>query len=516
MPRTLRFLAILLFVSCASSRPGPDLILSGGRVFTSDDAKPWAEAVAIKGDRIVAVGSTAEIQKLAGKATRTIALGGKVVIPGINDAHVHVPGGLDVTHIAVPDNASMNQLLERLEQEARRLPHGEWLYAEVPPALTDDSRLMRETLDTVSRNHPIILAISGGHAAVLNNTALRVFGIREDQPDTAGGSYGRTGERLNGWLYEHAFWSALARVEYRDTAALAALRRFSDEVVRYGITSAQSMPVIGVERAAALAAQSATPIRWRFIELQMARVNDAPRNAVKYIIDGTPIERGAAMSGEYADRRGQRGRINYSEGEIRRMFEAAARGGQPLLLHVSGDRAADTVFAAMKSVRADWPRQRVRIEHGDSLDAENIADAARLGVIVVQNPAHFAVPQILATRYRPQFVATLQPFRTLMDRGVHVAIGSDGPINPYLNIMFASLHPANPSEKATREQAVIAYTRGSAVAEFKEREKGTIAPGMLADLAVLSQDIFNVPAQELPKTSSVMTIIGGKVVWEVR
>jgi predicted amidohydrolase YtcJ len=252
------------------------------------------------------------------------------------------------------------------------------------------------------------------------------------------------------------------------------------------------------------------------MDVQLARVNEAPRFAVKYIIDGTPIERGAAMTSDYADRRGQRGRLNFTEAEIKRMFEVAARTNQPLLLHVVGDQALDTVFAAMKSVPADWPRLRVRIEHGDGLDSENIADAARLGVIVVQNAAHFAIRPLLSARYRPQVLANFQPFRSLIDRGVHVAIGSDGPMNPYLNIMFATTHPTNPSEAITREQAVIAYTHGSAVAEFKEREKGTIAPGMLADLAVLSQDIFNVAPQELPKTESVMTIIGGKVVWERR
>ena len=505
MLRALRCLAVLLLVSCGTSRQAPELILSGGRVFTSDAARPWAEAVAIRGDRITAAGKDADIRKLAGKATRVVALDGKVVIPGINDAHVHAPWGLDVQQVEIRDNATMNEMLQQLEEVARRTRHGDWLQATVPIALTDDPRLSRETLDTVSRNHPIVVTLFGGHAAVLNNAALLAFGIREGEPG-----------RQNGWLYEHALWSALGRVEYRPASAVASLRSFANEAIRYGITSVQNMPLMSAEKAGAYAAQSGVPLRWRFMNLELGRVNDAPRGAVKYIIDGTPVERGAAMISDYADRRGHRGRLNYTEAEIRRMFEVAARTNQPLLLHVVGDQALDTVFAAMKSVPADWPRLRVRIEHGDSLDSENISDAARLGVIVVQNPAHFTIRPIFAARYRPQFLANYQPFRTLMDRGVHVAIGSDGPLNPYLNILFATTHPTNPSEAVTREQAVIAYTHGSAKAEFKEREKGTIAAGMLADLAVLSQDIFKVSPGELPKTESVMTIIGGKVVWERR
>jgi predicted amidohydrolase YtcJ len=161
--------------------------------------------------------------------------------------------------------------------------------------------------------------------------------------------------------------------------------------------------------------------------------------------------------------------------------------------------------------RVDWRTRRVRIEHCDGLLSDLIPRARDLGVLVVQNPSHFAFRDIFVARYgeRVDYV----PARSLIETGIPFALGSDGPLNPYLNIMFAALHPARPSEALTVEQAVEAYTRGSAHAEFQEQEKGTIAPGKLADLAVLSQDIFTVPVNARPATESVLTLVGGEIVY---
>jgi predicted amidohydrolase YtcJ len=247
------------------------------------------------------------------------------------------------------------------------------------------------------------------------------------------------------------------------------------------------------------------------MEVEMASVPDAPRWPTKYIADGTPIERDAALREPYYDRPDQRGRMNFTDDQIQRAVEVAARGNQQLLIHAAGDVPIAKLFAAMNAIPADWPAKRVRIEHGDFI-SQFIPDAKRFGVIVVQNPAHFMIRELDAARYGPERMRTLTQFRSLIADGIPIAIGSDGPINPWLNIMFATIHQVNPAEAITREQAVIAYTRGSAYAEFAEREKGTIAPGMLADLAVLSQDIFTVPLPELPKTTADITIVGGKPV----
>jgi len=164
----------------------------------------------------------------------------------------------------------------------------------------------------------------------------------------------------------------------------------------------------------------------------------------------------------------------------------------------------------------DWPSQRVRFEHGDMVTSELFARVKKLGVIVVQNPTHFTIVDVLDARWGKQRAAVAQNAKSLIDAGIPFAIGSDGPLNPYLNIMLACVHPGRPAEALTREQAVEAYTRGAAFAEFAEADKGTLETGKLADLAVLSQDIFTVPLPELPKTMSVLTLVGGTTVYEAK
>jgi len=160
----------------------------------------------------------------------------------------------------------------------------------------------------------------------------------------------------------------------------------------------------------------------------------------------------------------------------------------------------------------DWPARRVRIEHGDGVIGDLIPRAARLGVIVVQNPSHLSLGELARARFGPGHA--YQPLRSLLKAGIHVALGSDGPMNPYLNIQLAAAHPARPEEALTLPEALDAYTTGAAFAEHAEAEKGTLAPGQLADLAILSQDIFAVPAERLAATRSVLTLVGGEVVFE--
>jgi predicted amidohydrolase YtcJ len=154
----------------------------------------------------------------------------------------------------------------------------------------------------------------------------------------------------------------------------------------------------------------------------------------------------------------------------------------------------------------------VRLEHGDFVSGDLLPVARRLGVVVVQNPTHFAIDPALLRRRYGRVPEQFQTVRSILAAGVPLAFGSDGPRSPGLNLMFAVTHPTDPAEALTREQAVTAYTRGSAYAEFAEHEKGTLAPGMLADLAVLSQDIFTVPTEALPATVSVLTLVGGAIV----
>src|SRR5207245_1679687 len=247
--------------------------------------------------------------------------------------------------------------------------------------------------------------------------------------------------------------------------------------------------------AVALLRTADVPIRWRVIRFPLTwpggrDVADARAagpspggtlgvSGVKYILDGTPVERGAAMRHPYADPPEWYGELDFPPETLAAVIRETLAAREQLLVHAVGDSAIAVLLR--------------RIEHVDFLPPDLLPSARRLGVVVVQNPAHFAIPELIRRRYGPGRAGAAQPLRSLLTAGVPIALGSDGPMNPYLNIMLAVTHPANPAEALDRVQAVLAYTRGSAYAEVAEREKGMLAPGMLAGLAASSQAIVMVP-----------------------
>jgi len=262
-----------------------------------------------------------------------------------------------------------------------------------------------------------------------------------------------------------------------------------------------------------------TPAGRYTVEGRSASRNPSPLITVsgtKWMLDGTPLE------GTFTPREAQRVlfasdpnltvtqlALTFPAKEIEAMLRESLENNDQLMVHVSGYPSASAVLDAMQAMGGEkvWTGRRVRFEHGDGLFPDLVPRAKQFGVVVVQNPTHLAVGLKLAQA---------QPLRSLLADGIPVAFGSDGPMNPYLNIMLASTHPNRPSEAMSREQAVIAYTLTSAYAEFTEKDKGSLESGKLADLTVLSQDIFSVAPQELPKTESILTMVGGKIVYDAK
>jgi predicted amidohydrolase YtcJ len=202
--------------------------------------------------------------------------------------------------------------------------------------------------------------------------------------------------------------------------------------------------------------------------------------------------------------------VELPAGDLTAFLKAALGRREQPMLHAGGDAAIDAVLAALEQSGGEaWQPLRPRVEHGDMLEPPQFERAKRLGVTIVQNPSHFMLPALMGARFGAR-TARIDMMKSMIAAGVPVAIGSDGPMNPYLNVMFASINANNPAQAMTREQAIAAYTFGSARAEMMETRKGTISPGMLADIAMLSQDIFTVPADALPATVSVLTLVGGK------
>jgi predicted amidohydrolase YtcJ len=518
-------------VACAVA-PGPDTILVNGKVFTANPAQPWAEAIAIRGDRIIAVGDTTAIAALAGDATRRIDVGGRTVIPGINDAHVHV-GPQPPSHtIAGPTEPTPQQIADALAIADQESAPGLPLEAQIRARVWDDPSIDRAWLDARVAGRAVTLSAYTGHGAILNSKALADAGITESIADPDGGRFVRDASgRLNGRIEENALilvGRRLAATVEKD-ARPEFYRRFAIEALQFGITSVHLMAnALPHAEAVDAVVAAATPLRWRILrwplheaggERQDGKAHLPPQptpridaRGMKWMLDGTPVERLAAVRQPYADRPAETGRLNYPADRIA-MFVGWAYGSEdPLAVHAVGDRAIETYLAALEAAgRAEtWRAKRPRLEHGDMLMPDLIPRAKALGVVVVQNPAHLMIRDDMVARLGPQRVQVVQPLKSLIDAGIPLALGSDGPLNPFLNILFATTHAVNPAEALSREQAVTAYTYGSAFAEFAERDKGRLVPGALADVAVLSADVFAIPPQQLPSIVSVLTLVGGQ------
>jgi predicted amidohydrolase YtcJ len=526
--------AALAAAVTGQSPPAPTLVLVGGRVFTGVASQPWAEAVAIADGRITFVGSAADAKARAGAATSVIDLGGRLVIPGFNDAHWHPevqPEGTELAGGPDPmEDPSLETVLERLRHAVAKAPPGGWIFGTFGAALLDDPRATRAALDPIAPGHRVMLQCWSGHGTLFNTAALRHLGVAESEPDPPGGFYGRVeGTRtISGLAHEYAEYRLRQRVslEAPPEAHLEAFRRLGRQAGPLGITSVQAMVTsMPAARASALLAGVDLPIRLRLIDFTMEdptgwtprpRADAAGIPGTKWVLDGTPLERLMLMRAPYADR-ATRGRANLTQDQLRRLLARARAAGHQPMVHAVGDAAIDMVLDALEATGGEnWQALRPRLEHGDLLMPDQMARTKRLGVVLVQNPSHLMIPQVMAARVGRDRLARTQALKTTVAAGVPLAIGTDGPLNPFLNLMFAVTHAVNPPEALTREQAILAYTQGAALAEFREREKGTLAPGMAADLAVLSQDIFQVPAEALPATTSILTLVGGRIVHDAR
>ncbi|WP_323845996.1 amidohydrolase [Microbulbifer magnicolonia] len=542
----MRFAYIVLALACVAcsadtGRQWADTVIVNGKVFTGVPDAQNAQAVAIRDGRILTVGSDAEIEVWVGESTEVVDARGRRVIPGLTDAHAHFgvrPAGsrLQLENGPTPDPSPM-AVLSAVAAEVEK-PSGEgWIYAEVGPAVLADKSLRSAALDRVSPERPVMLWSFTGHGTIFNSAGLAAIGLEEPQ-DVPGGWCERDARgQCTGLLREMLEFRA--RREQRRTVTTrelaAAYRSAADDYLRWGVTAVHEMALGHPLQQTVAALGEANPeLRWSLYRAPVLRhsLDEAWQQdfgnlplpssvrlaGIKWILDGTPVEGGAATKAVYADLNAWRGQLNFSDNEIRRILSQGLERDEQLALHASGDRTLEAIFTAMGELAPPevWREHRLRIEHGDMVNGDLVDRAATYGAVLVQNPLHFDKLPILQQRFTSAQKAKFQQVRAAWEKPLPMALGSDagGPgRNPYLNIMFAAMNPVAPDQALTVNQALSAYSLGGAYAEKREVERGTLQPGMLADLAILSQDILEVPLPQLPATQSVLTMVGGEIVY---
>jgi len=497
----------------------PDLIIVNARVRTMDEKKPQAEAVAIYGNKIVAVGSTAEIRKLAGPRTKTIDAGGRLVLPGFNDSHVHfLSGGFQLASVDLRDTNTPQEFAERIRQFAQKIPKGRWITGgdwdhERWP---NTSLPTKELIDAFTPETPVFVSRLDGHMALANSLVLKLAGVTKETPDPPGGLIVRdpkTGEPTG--VLKDAAMSYVYKIipDSSFDEKLAAARAATEHAARHGVTSVQDMSAgndVGVyqvlmergELKTRIYAVSPLPYWERLANtgVQKAFGNDMLRiGGLKGFSDGSLGSTTALFFEPYLDAPGMRGLLGdemQPEGSMLKRVREADRYGLQVMIHAIGDAANDKVLAIFEQVTKENGERdrRFRIEHAQHLRPQDIERFGRGRVIASMQPYHciddgrWAEKRIGHERARGTYA-----FRSLLDKGAVLAFGTDwtvAPINPLFGIYAAvtrrTLDGKNPGgwipeQKITIAEAVRAYTVGSAFAEFTEDSKGTISPGKLAD-----------------------------------
>lgn len=529
----------------------PDLIILNANVHTMDTAQPGAEALAIHANRIIALGSTKDIQSMKGSRTRVIDARGQLVLPGFNDSHVHfLSGGFQLSSVDLRDANSPEEFAERIRRFAEKLPVGRWITGgDWDHERWPDAPLpTKELIDRYTPKTPVFVNRLDGHMSLANSVALKLAGVTRETKDPAGGLIVRDPKgEPTGVLKDAAMsyvWKVIPEPSFEEK--LAAARAATSHAAGYGVTSVQDMSAgndVGVyqtlldrgELKTRIYAVSPLP-DWQ----RLARVGIRARfgsdmlriGGLKGFADGSLGSTTAFFFEAYNDApntRGLAGDEMFPEGAMLERVRAADHAGLQIMIHAIGDRANDQILSIYEQViKENGQRERrFRIEHAQHLRPQDIVRFGRDHVIASMQPYHAIDDGRWAEkRIGHQRAKTTYAFRSLLDSGATLAFGTDwtvAPLNPMLSIYAAvtrrtldGKHPEGwiPEQKISVEEAVRAYTVSSAYAEFSEQEKGTIAPGKLADVVILSRDIFSIDPKEIENVKVMMTIVDGRVVYE--
>ncbi len=548
----LPFIILLAVVTSDSVQPAADLALVNGKIWTMNDKEPEVEAVACLNGRIIAAGATKEVRKLIGARTRVIDLRGGRVVPGFNDAHVHfLDGGAGLASVQLRDARTPDEFRNRIRDFAARAPKGRWVLNGnwdhenwSPPNLPT-----RQRIDTVTPDNPVFINRLDGHMALANSLALKLAGVTRETPDPPGGAIVRDERGDPTGVLKDAAMNYVYKVipsptEDEMAEAIRAAMRYAAE---NGVTSVQDMSaspdVLGVYQSLLAKAELTVRISGHQPLGQWERLARAGVRAafggeklkiggLKGFADGSLGSTTALFFEPYLDDPKTSGLPSDEMIPESRMLDrllGADRAGLQIALHAIGDKANKTILDLFAEVaRRNGARdRRFRIEHAQHLRMEEIKRFAGQRVIASMQPYHAIDDGRWAeNRIGPERAKGTYAFRSLLDAGAVLAFGSDwfvAPMEPMMGIYAAvtrrtldGKRPQGwvPEQKITVAEAVRAYTLGSAYASFDETAKGSIEIGKLADLAVLSDDIFKINPVEIGKVKVVMTIFDGKLIYE--
>jgi predicted amidohydrolase YtcJ len=545
-------LLFALFVP-AQSKPAADLIITNAKIWTVDQSRPTAQAVAVFGDRITAVGSNQDVDGWQGPNTLVIDAHGKLLLPGFNDAHVHfVSGGKQLDSIQLNDATSSQEFARRIRERAKVTAKGEWIlggnWDETkwnPPEMPT-----KERIDALTPDTPVFVSRYDGHMGLANSVALRLAGITAKTPDPPGGAIVRDAQGTPTGALKDAATNYIDKVipPLSHDQRVKAVQRALRYAASVGVTSVQHMDAGYADIAVYAELLQRGELTARIYAAPLiTQVEDQAKIGVRHAFGGPYLRIGALKafadgslgSGTayfyepFLNQGNNRGLLSDEMHPISLMrdrYMTADAAGLQICTHAIGDAGISTIldlYADVVKAHGEAER-RFRIEHAQHMAAKDFDRFAQLHVIASVQPYHaiddgrFAESHIGHDRASRTYA-----FRTFLDHGVRLAFGTDwevAPLDPVLTVYAAvtraTLDGKNPNgwfpeQKLSVAETIEAYTMGSAYAEFQENEKGSITPGKLADMVLLSDDIFSIDPGRIRDTKVLKTFVGGKLVYDV-
>jgi hypothetical protein len=549
---TIYFLALVTgLYGSAQSNPAATLIITNAAIYTVDKEHPKAEAVAVIGDRIVAVGSSAEIDLWRGPETKVIDARGKLLLPGFNDAHVHfIPGGAQLDQVNLTDATSPQEFARRIAAQVKKTLKGEWVLG----GRWDETKWAnpelptKEIVDPVTANTPIFVERYDGHLSLANSAAMKLAGINARTSDVPGGVIVRDASGNPTGIFKDAAQELINKVipPMSHERRMRAARRALEHAASLGVTSVQHMnPEFAdvavyseiAEKGELTTRMYAAPMETDWHDQAKIGIRRSwgstylRLGAVKGYADGSLGSRTAYMFEPFADDPGNRGLLSdemHPLGAMRDRLMQADAAGLQVRIHAIGDRAISMTLDIFSDIEKEhgYHDQRFTIEHAQHMADKDFERFSALHVIASMQPYHaiddgrWAEKRLGHDRARYSYA-----WRSFLDHGVTLAFGTDWPVAPlnpilgvYAAVTRATLDGKNPDgwipeEKITLSEAVEAYTLGSALAEFQEHEKGSITPGKLADMVILRDNIFDLKPEAIRNVKVETTIVGGKIVY---
>lgn len=538
--------AVVLQSASGVASAAPDAIYFNANVWTGDAQKPTAEAIAIDDGSIVAVGSSADIRKLADAKTRAVDLKGAFVTPGFIDNHVHfINGGIALAQVDLRDAATRAEFTGRIARAAAETSTGQWIKdGNWDHELWGGELPTRDWIDKDTANTPVFISRLDGHMALANSLVLKLAGIDEKTPDPDGGTIVRDQSgRPTGVLKDNAMNLVYKVIPPLSDQELAqGLERAMEHAVARGVTQVHDMGGVEDWRVIELYRRTKASDKLRLRIYSFAPLTDWQKAAeykkrngsgdawlrwggLKGFVDGSLGSTTAWFHKPYDDAPNTTGLTMVDLEQLRAAITAADKADLHVAVHAIGDRANDSLLDAFEKVeqagsKKDW---RFRIEHAQHLTPAAIKRFGSLGVVASMQPAHaiddgrWAEKRIGAERLKGTYA-----FRSLIDSGAHLTFGSDWPVAPldpligiYAAVTRRTADGANPNgwqpqQKITVAEALRSYTAENAWAGFQEAKVGVLKQGALADFAVLSKDLFAVPATEIANVKVVRTVVGGR------